>query len=69
MTKMGVFMTHLGVEVWRVQLYNSVKQHTRRANHMDTELKTLITELLDAATDLDLLDLIYKLLASSSPGS
>lgn len=32
---------------------------------MDTELKTLITELLDAVTDLDLLDLVYKILASS----
>lgn len=36
---------------------------------MESELKTLITELLDAVTDLDLLDLVYKILASSPPGS
>ena len=36
---------------------------------MDNELKALIMELLTAVTDLDLLDLIYKILASSPPGS
>ena len=32
---------------------------------MDETLKALITELLGAVTDTDLLDLIYKLLLSS----
>lgn len=32
---------------------------------MTEELKNIITELLDAVTDTDLLDLIYKLLAAS----
>lgn len=32
---------------------------------MTDELKNLITELLDAVTDADLLDLVYKLLAAS----
>ena len=35
---------------------------------MDNELKNLIIELLDAVTDLDLLDLVYKVLAASVPG-
>lgn len=38
---------------------------------MDNELKALIVELLDAVTDLDLLDLVYKILATdllSPPG-
>lgn len=35
---------------------------------MENELKTLIAELLAAVTDLDLLDLVYKLLASSTSG-
>ena len=32
---------------------------------MENELKILITELLDAVTDTDLLDLIYKILLES----
>lgn len=32
---------------------------------MEEELKTIITELLGTVTDLDLLDLIYKLLLGS----
>ena len=32
---------------------------------MTEDLKNLITELLDAVTDTDLLDLVYKLLAAS----
>ena len=38
---------------------------------MEDELKNIITELLEAVTDVDLLDLIYKILvtsAESSPG-
>lgn len=35
---------------------------------MENELKTLITELLAAVTDLDLLDLVYKILASGTSG-
>ena len=38
---------------------------------MENELKNAITELLEAVTDVDLLDLIYKILATSlesSPG-
>jgi hypothetical protein len=33
---------------------------------METEIKTLIIELLTVITDMDLLDLIYKLLLEST---
>ena len=33
---------------------------------MENELKELITELLGAVTDTDLLDLVYKLLLEST---
>jgi hypothetical protein len=32
---------------------------------MENELKTLITELLEAVTDVELLDLIYKMVLNS----
>lgn len=38
---------------------------------MENELKNAITELLEAVTDVDLLDLLYKILVTSlesSPG-
>ena len=35
---------------------------------MENELKTLITELIAAVTDLDLLDLLYKILVLSPQG-
>lgn len=36
---------------------------------MENELKNAITELLEAVTDVDLLDLIYKILATSLESS
>lgn len=33
---------------------------------MENELKILITELLEAVTDTDLLDLIYKIIIEST---
>jgi hypothetical protein len=36
----------------------------RRA-HMEEELKIIITELVNAVTDEDLLDLVYRLLLAS----
>lgn len=36
---------------------------------MENELKDIITELLEAVTDVDLLDLIYKILIASAEGS
>lgn len=32
---------------------------------MENELRTLVAELLELVTDTDLLDLVYRLLASS----
>lgn len=36
---------------------------------MENELKNAITELLEAVTDVDLLDLMYKILVTSLEGS
>ena len=34
---------------------------------MENELKALIAELLEAVTEVDLLDLVYKILMNSIP--
>lgn len=36
---------------------------------MENDMKNLITELLDAVTDPDLLDLVYKILIECMPRS
>ena len=66
---MGVFLSNLGIDARLRALYNFVKIQSllRRAHKMKNELKSLIIELLDAVTDLDLLDLVYKILLSSLP--
>lgn len=38
---------------------------TKETIHMEEELKIIITELVNAVTDQDLLDLVYRLLLAS----
>ena len=54
----------MGVEVHTAPPYNLGKKYeaARGGLTMENELKNIIAELLAAVTDVDLLDLIYKLL-------
>jgi hypothetical protein len=56
----------MDIEVHTVPPYNLGKKYgaARGGLTMENELKTLIAELLEAVTEVDLLDLIYKLLLS-----
>jgi hypothetical protein len=57
-------LSFLGIALSNSPPYNLGKKYgaERGGLTMENELKTIITELLEAVTDVDLLDLIYKLL-------
>lgn len=57
-------MTFLGIDLSNLPLYNLIKKYeaARGGLTMENELRKLIIELLEVVTDVDLLDLIYKML-------
>ena len=56
----------MGVEFRRSGAYNlGINHEADRRAHMEEELKIIITELVHAVTDEDLLDLVYRLLLAS----
>jgi hypothetical protein len=59
-------LSFLGIALSNSSPYNLGKKYeaARGGLTMENELRKLITELLEAVTDVDLLDLIYKLLLS-----
>ena len=70
---MGALLSFLGIAKPKTPLYNFDNNcgAEEEGTIMEDELKNIITELLEAVTDADLLDLIYKILvtsAESSPG-
>jgi hypothetical protein len=57
-------LTFLGIDLSNLPPYNLGKKYeaARGGLTMENELKNIIAELLEVVTDVDLLDLIYKLL-------
>ena len=67
MINLGNKLTKMDIEVQTLPPYNLGKKYeaARGGLIMENELRTLITELLGAVTDAELLDLIYKILLNS----
>ena len=61
----------MGIEYHTAPLYNFVNKCGAEEEDpiMENELKNAITELLEAVTDVDLLDLLYKILVTSLESS
>lgn len=65
---LGICWSRVGVEVQPSGFYTFIKNYAALQGgrtHMENNIKILINELLGTVTDLDLLDLIYKLLLES----
>jgi hypothetical protein len=69
--KLGGTPSKVGIEYHTAPPYNFDKKYGAEEEGpiMENELKNIIIEMLDAVTDVDLLDLVYKILVVSAESS
>lgn len=65
MTKLGTFLSNLDIAVFLQEKYTFLIPINKEIHTMEHELKNLIVDLVEKATDTDLLDLIFRLLLLS----